>query len=114
MSTKAFECFSGELGLANAALSSTEWEGVMRRLMNEAPQLNVRALKLDDNDLGGERIEAVIGEMIPRLELLTEKRPPQKRAKNARGARRCPPAHSNRRSGEAVQHAVAQASAASA
>lgn len=72
MSTKAFECFSGELGLANAALSSTEWEGVMRRLMNEAPQLNVRALKLDDNDLGGERIEAVIGEMIPRLELLTD------------------------------------------
>jgi len=44
----------------------------MRRLMNEAPQLNVRALKLDDNDLGGERIEAVIGEMIPRLELLTD------------------------------------------
>lgn len=72
MATKAFNITGGELSLVNAALSSTEWEGVLRRLMNESSQLHVRSLKLDDNDLGGERLDAAIGEAIPRLDLLTD------------------------------------------
>jgi hypothetical protein len=70
-SASSFVVFSGELSLVAAQLSATGWEGALRRLASEGPALDVRSLKLDDNELGGSPA-SVLAEALVRLEHLAE------------------------------------------
>lgn len=59
----------GELSLVNAQLSVFDWEGVLRRVGADTT-LHVRALRLDENDLGG--AGAALADATRRLERLSD------------------------------------------
>ena len=63
------DVFAGELSLERAQLGPQEWEGVLRRAAE--PELRLRALKLDDNDFGGQAGQ-VLGEWVGKLAHLAE------------------------------------------
>ena len=69
--SQQLKLFAGDLNLTNMQLTSVQWETTLQRIAKDPDlQPNLRALTLDENDLGG--VDAALAATIGRLERLMD------------------------------------------